>query len=441
MYADYRLQPGYIMANTDDVNVIKLSQESSSEKQCSDGHVLVSRVTSEGHFCIEETVAKDWSDRGITGIVILDDAYNGISSASKIGTNPGTICYDGNKVVYELATSEYRCVSDAAANEMINANTAEIHTLTEYILNKDKKKTYDDAVYEINQEIQKINEEYQTKKKAIETEYNNDIKHEDALAEQQMQSIVGEYKSNSGISKEDATKMISNVRDANDVIKERLLKEKSDSMNRLEAELRSNLSETVNGYEKDPNINVDWSYMYDAPDGTPTKNNSNDRETSPDENIGNITMGSVNIVNSFGQKADEIKSNQLMQVSADIINTKDYKQDFTYMVKITDDQNVLVQPAKWVTGTLNPNQTLNAGLSWIPQESGTFKAAVYAGTSTDSAEQMAEVEINVKQEGDVADPDYCKEGYELLFKYTDNSPICVTADTAAKMIDTGLAFS
>jgi hypothetical protein len=129
-----------------------------------------------------------------------------------------------------------------------------------------------------------------------------------------------------------------------------------------------------------------------------------------------------------------------VQITADITNTKDYEQDFKYVVEIIDDQSGLAQPAKWVTGTLNPNQTLNTGLSWIPQEIGKFKATVSIDTRTYSAEQMAEMDINVNQEGDVSDSNYCKEGYELLFKYTDNSPICVTADTAAKLVDAGLAF-
>jgi hypothetical protein len=65
------------------------------------------------------------------------------------------------------------------------------------------------------------------------------------------------------------------------------------------------------------------------------------------------------------------------------------------MVEITNDRNVLVQPAKWVTGTLNPGQAFNEGLSWIPEESGEFNAAIYLGATTDSVSHISDLKINV----------------------------------------------
>ena len=54
-------------------------------------------------------------------------------------------------MIYHIATSEYQCVLESIAKEMIDSNTVEIHMLTEYVLNKDKQKTTDDIIYEINQ--------------------------------------------------------------------------------------------------------------------------------------------------------------------------------------------------------------------------------------------------------------------------------------------------
>jgi len=110
------------------------------------------------------------------------------------------------------------------------------------------------------------------------------------------------------------------------------------------------------------------------------------------------------------------------------------------MVEITNRDNIPVQPAKWMTGILNPNQTLNVSLSWIPEETGEFNAAVFIGAEIDSILQVDDIKINVNPEVDVSDDDYCKEGYELLSKYSDDSPICATSNTASKLINIGLAF-
>jgi len=155
---------------------------------------------------------------------------------------------------------------------------------------------------------------------------------------------------------------------------------------------------------------------------------------------GEMYLENVGIVNSFGQRFDEIKSNQILQIAADITNPNDYKNAFVYMVEITNEDDVPVQPAKWMTGVLNPNQTLNVSLSWIPEETGMFNAAVFVGSEIDSILKVDDIKINVNSEVDVSDKDYCKKGHELLFKYSDNSPICTTPNTASKLINIGLVF-
>ena len=117
------------------------------------------------------------------------------------------------------------------------------------------------------------------------------------------------------------------------------------------------------------------------------------------------------------------------------------KNDFVYVVEITDTENNITQPARWITGTLNPEQNFNVSLSWVPEETGMYNATISIGSSLDSVLQVADVEINVNPEGDPSNENYCKNGHELLFKYSDNSPICVSDETASKLINIGLAFA
>ena len=437
-YGDYKTQPSYIMANSDDAN----TSEINSDTQCEEGLILVSRVTSGSHSCIDESTAKKWISDGVKGIIISND----VLSISQVKTNPGTQCEEGHQVVYHIATSEYQCVLESVAKEMIGNNTAEIHTLTEYILNKDKQKVTEDAIHEINLKILRINEEYDIKKKELESKYDENLENENILAKQKIQDLIQEYRTDGNITKEDVTKRISELRNTNEDITEKILQEKLDAINKLESELKDRLLETVKGYENNSNINVDWDYLNETPDNVSTvseKGTVNLTKVSSvsDENIEKMYLDNIGVVNSFGQEFDEIKTDQVLQIAADLTNTNEYKQDFVYVVEITDIKNVLAQRAKWVTGTLDSSQTFNVGLSWTPKETGEYTAVISIGTEIDSVSQVAEIKINVNPEGNISDDNYCKNGHELLFKYSDNSPICASPDIASKLINRGLAFA
>ena len=448
-YTDYKLQPSYILANSDDKGTSKLYSEINSNTQCGDGLVLVSRVTSETFACVDESTAKKWINNGIKGITVLDgNISNTISPISNVKTNPGTKCDEGYQVIYHIATSEYQCVLESIAKEMIDNNTAKIHTLTEYVLNKDKQKNTDDIIYEINQKILQINKEYDLKQKILESKYDDRLENEKSLAKQKMQEIIKEYTIDKNITKEDVSILISKIRTMSDSNQEKIIKEKLDALNKLELELKNLILKTVKGYENSPDINVDWIYQSEPDDITTDVIPHKEDQPSPikilslsEDNFNKIRLDNIDLVNSFGQKFDEIKSEQVLQVAADITNSDDYSQNFIYLVEVKNNENIIVQPAKWITGTLNSKQTLNVGLSWIPKETGQFRATISTGTGVNSVSQIADIEIIVNPEGDISDDNYCKNGHELLFKYTDNSPICATPNTASKLINIGLAFA
>ena len=437
-YGDYRTQPSYIMANSDDTD----TSEINSDTQCGEGLVLVSRVTSGSHSCIDESTAKKWISDGVKGIIISND----VLSISQVKTNPGTQCEEGYQVVYHIATSEYQCVLESVAKEMISNNTAEIHTLTEYILNKDKQKVTEDIVYEINQKILRINEEYDIKKKVLESEYDENLENANILTKQKIQDLIQEYRTDGNITKEDVTKRISELRNTNEDITEKILQEKLDAINKLESELKDRLLETVKGYENNSGINVDWDYLNEKPDILSTESekstvNLTKVSSLSNENIEKMYLDNIGVVNSFGQEFNEIKTDQVLQIAADLTNTNEYTQNFAYVVEITDNKNVLTQRAKWMTGTLDSDQTFNVGLSWTPKETGEYKVVISIGTKIYSVSEVAEIKINVNPEGNTSDDNYCKNGHELLFKYSDNSPICVSPNIASKLINRGLAFA
>jgi hypothetical protein len=191
---------------------------------------------------------------------------------------------------------------------------------------------------------------------------------------------------------------------------------------------------------------VDWDYLNETPDIVSTVSKKSTVSLTKvsslsDENIEKMYLDNIGVVNSFGQEFDEIKTDQALQIAADLTNTNEYKQNFVYVVEITDNKNALAQRAKWMTGTLDSSQTFNVGLSWTPKDTGEYTAVISIGTKIDSVSQVAEIKINVNQEGNISDDNYCKNGRELLFKYSDNSPICASPEIASKLINRGLAFA
>ncbi len=437
-YSDYKVQPSYILANYDDVGISEIGLDTS----CKEGFVLVTRVVSGNSSCVDDGLAEKWADDRVPGIVV-----SGISSQFvMIKTNPGTQCENGYLVVYNIAISEYQCVLEFTAKEMINSKTAEIHTLVDYILGKDDKKIIDDETYEINQKIFKLQTKYDLQRNKLELKYDAQLENVDLLAKQKMQDIIKGYKIDKNISKEKVSNLISEIRTTSNQNKEKINKEKLNELNVLELDLKKSILKIVKGHENNLKINIDWDYLNEKSFTSPIiieeEKPNLTKVLQLNENYRNkIHLDNFGLVNSFGHTFDEIKSEQVLQIAADITNIDSDQQDFIYVVEIKDHKNSIVQPAKWVTGMLNSNQTLNVGLSWIPKETGKYTAIISTGTGPDSVLQMADIEINVNPEGSTSDADYCKNGYELLFKYADNSPICASPTTASKLINIGLAFA
>ena len=447
-FKDYRLDPTYLLANpNDDYSATHASQDGTVE--CRDEYALVHRTNQNDYVCIQESTAQMWERHEMGTIVEKKDIQlDENSMVQNVPTNPGTKCKDDHVVLYDVLESQYSCVLDTTAKQRVADGTGEIHDLYDYILNKDKYKIVIDKIYDINQEIKQVTETYDSHKKALEKQYDANLEYEDQLTREKMQEIVEVY-SNNDVTKEDVSKQISELRELNDSIKEKILEEKSDALSGIEINLKKDLLKIIKGYENHPDINVDWDYLFGKSSNDDSVEYKQESKNDPITNISfskksidKIKVENMSIVNSFGQKFDEIKTDQIIQIATDITNNNEEQYDFVYMVKIksANGNESLVQPTKWLTGTLNSEQTLNVGLSWIPDTSGEFIASLFIGPDMDSVVQIADMEIKVDSEMDVFAENYCKEGYELLFKYSDNSPICVTTENTAKLINIGLAF-
>ncbi|HET7336434.1 MAG TPA: hypothetical protein VFJ23_00905 [Candidatus Nitrosotalea sp.] len=95
------------------------------------------------------------------------------------------------------------------------------------------------------------------------------------------------------------------------------------------------------------------------------------------------------IVDPYGNAiVGTVKVGQQIQIIADLVNGQDCVQPFVYIVQI-QDSNAVTQSLSWITGTLDINQSLNPGQSWIPTAPGTYTAQIFTWDSLDNPNSLA----------------------------------------------------
>ncbi len=95
---------------------------------------------------------------------------------------------------------------------------------------------------------------------------------------------------------------------------------------------------------------------------------------------GKVSPGRFMLVDQSGKGIDKIAVGQQVLVQADIRNNQQEKQQYAYLVLITDSNGFTVS-ISWIQGTLPVNETLSAAQSWVPDGAGTFKIQIFVWKS------------------------------------------------------------
>lgn len=104
------------------------------------------------------------------------------------------------------------------------------------------------------------------------------------------------------------------------------------------------------------------------------------------------------IVDAFGNELDKVKVDQQIQITADLINGQDRGQPFAYLVQIQDKNEITIS-LSWITGRLEPGQSLNPAQSWTPSIPGTYKIQIFVWESIDNPDALSPpltTQINVE---------------------------------------------
>ncbi len=258
-YKDYRTNPGYLDANPNDKYAYD-SLETNHDTECRPGYVLVHRLTNNDYACITESTAERWERHGIGKVVDLKAViYDEASLTPTVPTNPGTQCKDRHIVVYHFEAKAYGCVLESVANAWIEDDLAEIHELTQFILNKDKHKEIENQIYEINQEITVIYEDNILEQIQLKKKYDLMYLDADKLASQEQKELLNKFYSDDEMNKDELSSSIMKVRENNESNKEKILEDKAQALEDLKMELHQKMQQMASEFEGNSEIKLVWN--------------------------------------------------------------------------------------------------------------------------------------------------------------------------------------
>lgn len=157
-------------------------------------------------------------------------------------------------------------------------------------------------------------------------------------------------------------------------------------------------------------------------------------EKTYSETDSGLVLDTPQAVNSFGVPLESISTNDMVMIDSRIVNLLDTEQPFTFQVKVLDSGDDMVQE-RWISGAIAPKKDTHASISWIPENTGTYTAIVSVGSDLDSLNHSRMIDFTVSDDTITS----CGEGLILVYKASDNLPICVRPHTAEKLVERGWA--
>jgi hypothetical protein len=84
----------------------------------------------------------------------------------------------------------------------------------------------------------------------------------------------------------------------------------------------------------------------------------------------------------------ETKVHKQVQITSDVTNNQDKTQPFAYLVQIQNQNGVIVS-LSWLSGSLDPGQSLNPSQSWIPTSPGTYTAQIFVWAGINNPDALS----------------------------------------------------
>jgi len=110
-----------------------------------------------------------------------------------------------------------------------------------------------------------------------------------------------------------------------------------------------------------------------------------------------VPASNPTIVDSKGQKISSISTDQQIRITSKVENLQDRKQPFAYLIQIQNEDGVTVS-LSWLTGLLEPKQTLSPSQSWVSTDAGKYNVQIYVWESIENPDALSpplSVEVEV----------------------------------------------
>ncbi len=89
-----------------------------------------------------------------------------------------------------------------------------------------------------------------------------------------------------------------------------------------------------------------------------------------------LTNSQITLTDRLANPLETYSLNNQIQIVGTLINEQAFKQKFTYLFQIEDDENEVVS-ISWVQGEIGPKQTLEVAQSWQPKELGEYEISTF----------------------------------------------------------------
>lgn len=261
-YEDYRTNPAYLQANPDDAISWDDLEKTNPDTECREGYVVVYRFHASDYVCVSMSTAEMWIRHGMGEITGNSEVQSDANSIT-----PLTKCDEGFTVVYALESGKYSCVLQETADSWITQGIAEYHDPQSYILDKIQDKETSVTIQGINQKLQEFDDELAIKQVELKKIYAK--KYTDALTKSKKdeKNAIKDHSERPGMSKEEISSKIMQIRKEYDSTQDNILQEKIVSLKILDDTHKENVKKFADTYEFDSYVKIVWNSelsKYDA---------------------------------------------------------------------------------------------------------------------------------------------------------------------------------
>jgi hypothetical protein len=158
-----------------------------------------------------------------------------------------------------------------------------------------------------------------------------------------------------------------------------------------------------------------------------------------------VPASGINITDNEGNQQKTVLVNKQILIGSKLDNITIRNQTFAFIVQISDERQNVVSLSS-VSGLLLPSQTFSPTISWIPPSAGKYAVNILVWQSINNPNSLSPpllsaitVLPNVSTTATSFENLKCQTGYELVIKPGNNIPVCVTPETAKKLIARGWA--